>query len=314
VDSILLLLKDSLIKSDGKMYKVTLRDEEEEKVIRKLADYLRDYINHRISEIYLPLAWPLRGFGGLRILTSRAKTSSEVYAILRELITEFAELSEPIFTSIESIKKCMSVAREILGDETRALDFVRKYLSINRWLFKEILGVLEEGRIFGTIECMERLVMGRIDYEEAYVECRKIRLGENKNDTIAKRIQGIARFFDNLLIIVGAASHEPHSLGEKRFGRGRRHSYTLLPTPFTSALRYVLNTPSKIGDYIEAYNEFIRRTVDSFMKRIEPITATSIISSYLRDYRHINIDLRKERVITAVRVLWRLLEVLERRI
>ena len=99
--------------------------------------------------------------------------------MLRELIMEFAELSESIFTNPEAVRRCMDVAKGVFGDETSALDFVRKYLSINRWLLKEILSVLEEGRIPSTIGCIERLVMIRTDYEEVYIRCRKIKLSES---------------------------------------------------------------------------------------------------------------------------------------
>lgn len=304
-------LRAHLIKSDGKMNKVSLSDEEG--ILRVLANFIRDFMKGTFSSIYLPQAYPLRGFGGLEVIF-KVQDPEQIFSMIKEIIFKIMKSTEPLYAHEDTINKCLSIAKKTLSSDAKALDFVITYFTINKGLFKEVIDILySKGRIKGAWEAIETSLLESEEYSRAYNECRRVKVGSSKDDIAVKRVYGIARFYDNLLIITGAASHEPSSFEEIKFGRGRRMPYTLCATPFTRALSYVLSVGEGLDVYIESYKGFIRRVVKGFIGGLDPEVIVNQCSNYLEQYKQINIDTDERVVRNSVRILWKLLSEIKRR-
>jgi len=120
----------------------------------------------------------------------------------------------------------------------------------------------------------------------------------------------IARFFDNMLIIVGAASHEPFTINElnfEEFGRGRKPFYTLLETPFTRALKHILEMNTGVDKYVEAYKKFIEYVVRSYINEEDPDAIINSIINRMKEYERINVDVEVKILRNSIRSLWKLL-------
>ena len=296
--------RNRIIKSNGVMNKPALADKEEQIVRELLAEHVRGFISGRYNVVYLPQVLHLRGFGGLALVV--AETPERTLSNLRRLILDIATLNDPIPVHMESVEKCVERARVILGDESQALGFAQKYLMINKEILREILRILyQDTKINGTISAFESLAISE-GLGKLYAECRKVKVGTS---SVSKRIQALARFYDNILVISGAASHEPRTIGELRFGKGRRASYTLFSTPFTKALYYILNDPSKIDDYIAAYISFTAYVVKSYIENIDFELVVKNASLRLEEYKQINVDTEDNTQLRrTILILWKLLD------
>lgn len=288
------------------MRKATLKNEE--KILKVLTEFTYGLVRGAYTDIYLPPAYPLKGFSGLEVIFST--NPQQVFLNIKMLIQEMMRLEHPKYVHEPTVNKCIGAIKGILGD-AEALYFVNKYLSINREFFKEILNILDyQGVINGAIGAIQISILRSkksVDYERAYTVCGHVKVGESEEDIALKRIYAIARFYDNLLIIIGAASHEPSSLKELKFGKGRSMPYTLYATPFTKALYYVLSVGEGLDDYIEVYKGFVKRIVMGYINKKDPVEVSILCSEYLKQYEYIGVNTDERFVRNSMMALWRLL-------
>jgi len=313
-DSVLEVLIRRLIKGDGVMNRTNVEDEDG--VLRKLADFVLSFKRGSYSTVYLPFAYPLKGFGGVEEILNISHSPEDTYSNVAKLINELKSAKYVVHR--ESFEKCLEIAQELLNHE--AFGFVEKYLTINAALFKDILDFLYiRSSIFGSQQAYESSILAystiipRLSSNilEAYRRCMKAVV---KGHRIEKRKYAIARFFDSVLIIVGGAAHTPASIAELKFGRGRKESYTFYATPFTRALRRVIDSEFEVEPYIDSLKKFVEFVVESFMEKRDPMGVADYMSPrVLEPYTWIGVELDRKAIYNTVHALWSLLNVMKSR-
>jgi len=308
-----------LVTGIGKPNETNIKDES--KVFSKLADFIKGFRRGVYPTVYLPFAHPLLGLGGLEELLNLSNSPEDAYHNVARLIEELKSFKHIV--DKKSFEKCLVIAEELLGGE--AIGFVERYLTINTNLFMDILDFLYiRGSVYGSIEAYESSVIVfsmRLPHLssrllEAYQRCMKAESsgGSKRSDReIRKRKYGISRFFDNILVIVGAAAHTPATLGQLKFGRGRHASYTLYATPFTRALRHVIDSTFRVESYIEGLKRFTEFTIQSFLEGRDPIGIVKPSLELLNRYKHIGVESSERAAYNTINALWNLLSNMKRR-
>lgn len=291
------------IKSDGKMKEQNLTEEE----VRELRNKLRTWLGalkRGEGVAYLPFTAEPKGFRSAWLFLRSEEKAEDVYVKIKALIEEIAGLRVPIPIHNKSIEKCIEITP--LSKKDKAVMFTSKYLSLNRLTIIQILDMLAYyGGFGGTISLLQRAItLEKLD--DVYEGCKNVIVGGSKYDIVIKRLHALARMYDNLFVILGAAAHEPIRYGEMRFHRGRSEPYTLLATPFTRGLQFVLTYASTndINDYVSALREFTSIVIRSFNEDLT--LATVKAKKALENYRHINLDISEDllrRTMTTLRWL-----------
>lgn len=306
-----------LIGGSGKMKETNVKNEDN--IIKSLAKFVKSIWKGENQHIYLPIAWPLKGFGGLEEILNRnsqSLDSQEVLTSMKKLIIDLINLNRPYIIHRETFDKCRDAAKEIMGESKGdvVLAFINKYFTINKDLFREVLNILyTKTRIKGVWEAIEISILRFKEYSKIYEVCKNIRVGSSKDDTAVKRMYAIARFYDNLLIITASAAHEAESFEELKFGKGRRSSYTLYPTPFTKALNYVLDKGVGVDDYVEAYEGFVRTIIEGYINKRSPEEIVGLCLDSLKQYKHIDVSTDEKVIRPSVEILLKILDEIQER-
>ncbi|MGC8987979.1 hypothetical protein [Infirmifilum sp.] len=287
----------------------------------RLIDMKGLYVRGHAKEIYLPLTADIRGFWGLKVIVSE-EAPSKVVKNFKGLVSDLAmlepgkKLHEYTERTKRAIMECVERTKRLGGIE-RGLAFVNRYLYVNKDFIKDALATLvQEGKSEGSIGIIEALIIDE-GYMDVYKECGKIEVGNNKTDKLKKRITTLARFYDHVLVLTGAAVHLPRSPEELKFGKGRGKPYTLFQTPFTRALHFVLThheNPELVDEYVGAYVGFVGRVVEAFARQ-EPFEVAVVrASNYLDAFKEslpITNSSPEDNVLRrSVLALWMLLETL----
>jgi len=275
--SILERLVNRIIKGDGKTNKSTISVREEKEIKLMISRSLESLREGKSTKIYLPLTTSLEGLGGLSVIIS--EEPSETINNFRQLIYDVVQWTYPIIqyneSTMKAISRCLEEA-EILYREDKekgkGLAFVNKYLYLNKDFVKNAIELLiQEYKYSGSIAILKSLIVSD-SYTDLYKRCGKIQVGKSKSDVLNKRFHTVARFYDNLLILMGAAIHEPRSPEELIRGRGRK-SYTLFVSPFAPSLRFIIthHDVPQIEDYlnyyVDAYTGFVGIVANDFFNR-----------------------------------------------
>jgi len=308
-------LKSHLIKSDGKMKNVVLKPKYVELIKEIVLRYLENYKEK--EKIYLPLAWPINGFGGLAVLLKSIDPNNYVSYIesvrqkLTSIIFEMSVLESPILISKIAIEACSKV----YYDTRKLLLFANKFLAINKPLTLEIIDILIRKKAIQTIDTIEKLISNDVDYYYIFDMCRHVDVrrglrGDIKHsnrDTVAKRIHALARFYDNFFVLTGAAIYEGRRDEEQMEGRRRGgKSYTLYISPFTKSLKRAIEGSIRIDEYIEAYLYFVTFIINrlnrmSKDKRDEVVEEAKDI---LSKYKHIDVLIDDDVIRSSVDILY----------
>jgi hypothetical protein len=272
---------DRVIKGDGKLRERSEEDRRE--VMRALSEHLKGFRGGSFSTIYVPFSYPLDGFENhLKPVVGDCKHPEEVYLRLATLLKELQSLRTPLRTkAYENIIEEVDRARPSYGE--KVYDFVDRYLTINRKTLVDIVRILDEhGSLLGCISAIESSLQ-----EQGYEDMRyllDLRMGSHKDDTLRRRLYAIARLYDGLLIMLGAAYH---------YDRGRRlrkryTSYVLVRSPFSQAFINLVLGSISAEDYIKALRSFIELAVQLSRDPLE--YAVSRCSEQLAMWRGIGVE------------------------
>jgi len=313
-------LKSHLIKPDGKMKNVTLNIKSIELVKKIVLQYIEYYKEK--EKIYLPLAWPLNGFGGLAVLLKNVDPDNYVSYIenvrqrLISMIFEMSKLESPILISKIAVEAC----NKVYPDTRKLLLFANKFLAINKALTLEVIDIfLEDKAIQGSISVIKKLIYKDNDYKYIFKVCRNVdvRRGlrgdieKSKRDSIEKRVHALARFYDNFLVLTGAAIYEGEPDEEQIEGKRRGgKSYMLRISPFTKSLKHAIEDSIKPDEYIEAYLHFVTFIINRLDKVLEDGRKEVIeviieeAKDILRNYKHIDVLIDDTTTKFSVNVLY----------
>lgn len=294
---------DNNIKHDGKMKNQNLKQHELEDLKHKLRLWLENFRAGK-GPIYLPLTAELTGFRATWLFLQDKDSADAVYAEIKNLLEDLVKLEVPIPVHRASIEKCVEAVSFHMMD--KAATFTSRYLSVNRLTIIQILDLLDYlKKSQGVRELVEAaIVYNRLT--DVYERCKGIRLTVSKHDTLAKRLYALFRTYDNLLVILGAAAHQPLSFREMKFHRGRSGSYTLFSTPLTRSLKFILTriSLSDVADYVSALRDLVQVAVSSVHEDL--VLASTRAKRVLESYRHIDVDTSDDiirRTIVVVRHL-----------
>jgi hypothetical protein len=273
---------DNVIKGDGKLRGRSGKDRKE--VMRTLSEHLKGFRKGSFSTIYVPLSYPLDGFENhLKPLLENCKyPPEEVYLKLTTLLKELQSLKTPFRTkAYGSIIEKVDKARPSHGE--KVYNFVDRYMTINRKTLVDIVRILNEhGSVSGCISAIESSFQEQ-GYEDMHY-LLDLRMGDHKDDTLRKRLYAIARLYDGLLVMLGAAYH---------YDRGRRlrkrySSYVLMQSPFSQAFIDLVLGSVSAEDYIKAFRSFIEHAIRLSTDPLE--YAVSRCGEQLAEWRKIGVE------------------------
>jgi len=312
-------LKSHLIKSDGKMKNVVLKPKYIELIKEIVLRYLENYKGK--EKIYLPLAWPINGFGGLAVLLKNIDPDNYVSYIesvrqkLTSIIFDMSVLESPILISKIAVEACSKV----YYDTRKLLLFANKFLAINKPLTLEIIDKLyEERAIEGTIGTIKESIKSDKEYYYIFKMCRKVDVRRglrgdieaSRRDSVEKRIHALARFYDNFLVLTGAAIYKGELEEEEMEGRRRGgKSYLLRFSPFTKSLKRAIEGSIRVDEYIEAYLHFVTFVVNRLDKASEDRRKEVIeeAKDILSNYKHIDVSIDDTAIKFSVNILYTLI-------
>ncbi|MCC6021468.1 MAG: hypothetical protein LM577_08940 [Thermoproteaceae archaeon] len=254
--SVLEIIAKRVVTSSGKIYgnkeaRQQLRREISEILARTVTDFKRG----RLSTVYLPPAYPLDGFE-YALAPVISENPEETYARLAALLGELAGRARYMHERWrEAAEKCVETAAI---EDSKTRDFVWTLLSINKEMLlhiaKQIAYPTRMG-VEGAITAIYEFIMLN-NCAPVFLKCKDIPLGRSRQDKWSKRLFAVARVYDGLLVILGAAFH--WDLAKILRHRFRRYeSYSLRPTVFTRMFIHALLGNVKVENYISAYRDFV---------------------------------------------------------
>jgi hypothetical protein len=273
------------IKSDGKLYG---RSEEKlrcyDRIMELLSNYINGFKSGNYTTTYIPLAYPIKDFAYhlKAVLENDNERPEKIYIILTRLLKEFQVLKTPIH--LESLRKATSLFIDVAKPYgKKAYEFVDRYMAINKETLIDIARILiEHGSIQGCIDAI------RSSFEDrGYTDLSQLlelKVGKHKDDKLIKRIYSIARYYDSILIIFGAACH--YARADKL--RKQYASHILTRTPFTRTFIDVLLGNVSVKDYIEAYKNFVECVASNYPAPLSYVV--SRCAERLAEWKYIGIE------------------------
>ena len=263
------------------------------KIMKTLSEHLVGFKQDIYSTIYVPPLYPLEGFEYhlipiINTIINVDNKPEKIYTIFASLLRELQELRDPLYTEglEKAALKCIEAAKPIYGE--KVYSFVNKYVNLNKTILIDITRkLIENNSIAGCTNAIKE-VLKEETYSEIYMLCKDIRLGKNETDKFSKRITGLGRTYDGVLIFLGVASNYEIAK-DIRFKERQYRSYLLQRTPFTRAFINVMLRNIQVEDYVEAYKDFIECVVKTYPNSAEYIA--SYCGELLNNkWRHIGVE------------------------
>ena len=283
-------LKDIIIDSKGILRggKAEKERMKEKQLETNLRSYLEKFRKGELEYVCVPFTTKVAGFKGLSILFGNESELSNVCEKIHELVNEVVFLAKSIEVHGESVKSCIELASAL--NLPIGVTFALKYMTINRDLIYElVVKLIQRHSIRGCLLEIEDLIASEgEDYMELYSRCRSIKVGGN---LVRRRFYALSRYLENLFVILGIGVHDERPRLYK-VGKGRRESYSLVESPLTKSMKFLLESRIKdaIKLYIDAYKELSTCIIRGLMEGYSPHEVVARCSSTLGYYRKINVD------------------------